>query len=193
MAKTRLTNADREAIRDAIIAHKFTPIEAALLAEENALAVQARVKAYGDYLKVIEAAPKGAFAEDSDVTANIGGRRIRLRFGADYRTTARVFSAHLRDFMLNLPDTDGFAAKVVEWAERAETARTQRSDLRNKLIGTLNAFRTFEDLQKGWPEADAFITARWRKRPDYTANVPAVTIHELSEALDLPPELAEAA
>ncbi len=194
MAKTRLTKADREAIRDAIIKHKFTPLEADVRAEENALALQARAKAYGDYLTVIEAAPKGAFGEDDDVNLNVAGRRIRLRFGADYTTRARLYFDHCRSgYLMSLPESDKFGAKVLAWADKAEANRKARSDLRSNVLATLAAFNTFDDLLAGWPEADAFITARWRERPDYSANVPAVALRDLSAALDLPPDVAEAA
>lgn len=188
MTKTRMTKYDRHAIRQAILEHKFIPVEAALLAEENALAIQARAKAYGDYLKVIDAAPAGAFAEEDDANLNVGGSRIRLRFGADYKITARVFSAHARDTMLALRDSDPLAVKIMGWAHRAEEARRARGDLQAKLTGTLGAFRTFDDLLAGWPEASTFITERWRISGEYVASVPAVTLQELSAALDLPPE-----
>lgn len=196
MAKTRLTNADRDVIRVGIIDHKFLPIEAALLAEENALAVQARIKAYGEYLPTIEAAPAGAFPEERSVRLNIGGRKIALRFGDGYRVAARVFDKHTAGYdryLLSLTDTDAFAKKALSWAERAEAAKAERRKLVDSVSGTLSAFRSFDDLLKGWPEADKFITARWRTRPEYSANVPAVAIQDLSAALDLPPEIAEAA
>lgn len=194
MAKTRLTNADREAIRDAILAHKFTPIEAGLRAEENALALQARAKAYGSYLKTMEAAPSGAFPEQANIDLNLGGRRLRIAFGADYTTRCRVFDAHAHGgYILSLPDGDEFGGKVLSWAERREAAKVARSELRGKLGGTLSAFTTFDDLVKAWPEAESFVRERWAMRPDYAANVPAIQLTDLTAALDLPPEVAEAA
>lgn len=195
MTKTRLNNADREAIRDAVILHKFQPVEAALDAEMHALAIQARVKAYGDYLATIEAAPDGAFPTEGHCNLIIGGKRIRLSFGV-FPCAVRVFSHHARyeREMLNLTDADPFGKKVMAWAERREEAKGQRSKLKDNVRGTLDAFKTFDDLLAGRPEAERFITARWRQRPDYIANVPAVEIRTLSEALDLPPETeAEAA
>lgn len=193
MAKTRLTKYDREQICAAIIDHKFKPIEAALLAEEIALAVQARAKAYGDYLGVIDAAPSGAFCEGDSVDLNVGGRRIRLRFGASYETKARIFADHRNGYLLNLPESDKFGAKVLSLAERKEAARTERADLRRTLTATLGGFNSFDDLQAGWPEADRFIVARWQARGEYAPAVPAVAIRDLSAALDLPPDMEAAA
>jgi hypothetical protein len=193
MAKTRLTKYDREQICAAIIAHKFDPIEASLVAEENALAIQARAKAYGDYLSVIDAAPKGAFCEDDSIDLNVGGRRIRLRFGASYEVRARIFAEHRNGYILSLPETDKFGAKALSLAERKEASRSERAELKRTLMATLGGFNSFDDLQAGWPEADRFIVARWQARGEYAPAVPAIAIRDLSVALDLPPDAAEAA
>lgn len=194
MAKTRLTNADREAIRDAVIEYKFAPIENGLAAEEFALAIQARSKAYGDYLTTIDSAPDGAFPTEGQTWLNVGGKKIKLRYG-QYPTYVRVFSKHCRydEPMLSLAESDAFAKKVMIWAERSEATKSERRKLRENVGGTLSFFKSFDDLQAGWPEAERFITARWRERPDYTANAPAVTLRDLSTALDLPPDTEDEA
>lgn len=194
MAKTRLTKYDRQAIRTDIIAHRFDPQERALLAEENALAIQVRAKLYGDYLATIEAAPEGAFCMDSSFTVNVGGKRIRLAFGADYKTQVRLFAVHCKyDPVMSVPDSDKFGAKIADWAQRKEATRTAREKLSGEVLGTLNSFNSFDDLQAGWPEADRFIVARWQTRPEYSANVPAIALRDLSAALDLPPDEVAAA
>lgn len=191
MAKTRLTNADRDNIREAVIHHKFAPIEANLLAEEHALAIKARIKAYGDFLAVMEGAPKGAFVEESQVRVNVGGRKIYLNFGGEVRVFAK--DGRYDGYLLSAPETDALGAKILDHAIREEQSKQDKNKLRANVKGTLAAFTTFDDLLAGWPEADKFITARWRTRPDYSANVPAVAIRDLSTALDLPPEVEEAA
>ncbi len=191
MAKTRLTKADREAIRDAVIEHKFAPLDAANAAEEAALAVKARIKAYGSYLPTIEAAPAGAYAEQSVAPVNVGGKRISLYFDGAARLFAKSFG--YGNFLLSLSEDDAFGKAILDHAERKKTLRADRSKLEDIVNGTLSAFNTFDDLLAGWPEAESFITARWRERPDYSANVPAVAIRDLSAALDLPPDVAEAA
>jgi hypothetical protein len=85
MAKTRLLNADRDVIEAAILAHRFDPLDAAYLAEENALAIKIRAKVYGDFLPTMEAAPAGAFPENNAIRVNVDGRRILLNF--EYQST----------------------------------------------------------------------------------------------------------
>jgi hypothetical protein len=194
MPKTRLLIADREAIRDAIIDHKFTPLQEALAVEEAALADEARRIAYGPYLRTVEKAPEGAFGLRSDVRVNVGGKRIQLAFAPDYSATRRVFSAHRNEDILAVPDGDAFGARVLDYAERKEVARKQRGDLYRSTFATLAAFRTFEDLLVAWPEAASFVRPRLESRPEYEANVPAVVLADLTAALDLPPEdVAQAA
>jgi hypothetical protein len=192
MAKTRLRNDDRETIREAIIDHKFSPIEAALAAEAAALAIKARTRAYGDFAKVMDAAPAGAFDTTATVYVTVGGKRVGLAAGGQMR----VFYAHRNGHneALRLTDAEPLGVKIMDWASRSEANRTERQHLRRQVLATLSAFNTFDDLKAGWPEAERFITERWRTRPDYAANVPAVQIASLTAALDLPPETqAEAA
>ena len=194
MAKTRLLNADREAIEAAILAHRFDPSDAAYLAEENALAIKVRAKVYGDYLPVMEAAPAGAFPESNAIRVNVDGRRIRLNFGDSYRTVARIWSKH-RDSseILSGPSSNPILGKVLDWANRLEATKRERADLKYSLRATLASFTTFEGLIEGWPEAASFANAQWKARGSFVPNLPAVKLQELSAALDLPPDVAEAA
>ncbi|HYC66679.1 Nmad5 family putative nucleotide modification protein [Brevundimonas sp.] len=191
--KTRLTNADREAIRAALIDHKFKPIFADLDREENALAIKVRARAYGDFLSVIDNAPEGAFPSTGKVTVAVGGKS----YGVTFSGAARVFYQHDRGWssrILEMKSGDKLGEQIEDHANRLETAKDERNHLRRTLDATLKEFRTFDDLLAGWPEAEAFITERWRSRPEYAANVPAVAIKTLTESLDLPPEtVAEAA
>jgi hypothetical protein len=194
MPKTRLLVADREAIRDAIIAHKFEPILSAQADDEAALAEEARRTAYGAFLRTVERAPEGAFPVRSAVEVNAGGKRIQLSFSADHMALRRVYSAHTHGFILAVAEDDEYAARVLAHAERKGETRKQRADLYRSTFATLTAFRTFEDLLIAWPEAATFIRPRLESRPEYEANVPAVVLADLTTALDLPPEdVAQAA
>jgi hypothetical protein len=192
MAKTRLRNDDRDAIQNAIIEQKFGPIEASLKSEGEALALKVRARAYGDFVRVIDGAPAGAFPREHGLSVVVDGKRVALPTSGPLL----VFYTHRNAYneMLSVSDADPMGARIMDWAERKEKARSERRKLASQVAGTLAAFRTFDDLQRGWPEADAFITARWRTRPEYAANVPAVQISALTAALDLPPgEQSEAA
>jgi hypothetical protein len=195
VAKTRLLNADREVIEAAILAHRFDPLDAAYLAEENALAIKIRAKVYGDYLPTMEAAPVGAFPECNAIRVNVDGRRILLSFGDSYRTVARVWNKHNTGGgeILSGPSSNALLAKVLDWANRREATKRERSDLKYSVRATLASFTTFEGLVDGWPEAASFANAQWKARGSFVPNLPAVKLQELSAALDLPPDVAEAA
>jgi hypothetical protein len=194
MAKTRLLNADRDVIEAAILAHRFDPLDAAYLAEENALAIKIRAKVYGDFLPTMEAAPAGAFPENNAIRVNVDGRRILLNFGDSYRTVARVWSGHSNgNEILSGPSSNALLAKVLDWANRREATKRERNDLKYSVRATLASFTTFEGLVEGWPEAASFANTQWKARGSFVPSLPAVKLQELSAALDLPPEVAEAA
>lgn len=194
MAKTRLLNADRDVIEAAILAHRFDPLDAAYLAEENALAIKIRAKVYGDFLPTMEAAPAGAFPENNAIRVNVDGRRILLSFGDSYRTVARVWNKHTGGGeILSGPSSNALLAKVLDWANRREATKRERNALKYSVRATLASFTTFEGLVEGWPEAASFANTQWKARGSFVPSLPAVKLQELSAALDLPPEVAEAA
>lgn len=192
MPKTRLYKADREAICRAIIEHKFSPIEAALLVEENALANEAREIAYDKHLKVIETLPNGAFPTKISVRVTVEGEHYALYFGGRIggpdAVRRRVFEAHEYSPILQMTDDAPFGARVKDWAQRGVGTKAERELLTRRTDATLSRFSTFDALIEAWPEANKFIAERWRTRPAYVAALPAVVMSELSSALDLPPD-----
>lgn len=192
MTKTRLTNADRDAIRYAMLGHKFDPVFAQLKRDGAALAIKARALAYGDYAVTIDAAPDGAFPVAGAIHVNVGGQKHSLEFEGD----ARVFYKHDRGWTgcaLTLVASAALGKAIVDRARAAETAKEEKQHLNNILRATLAEFRSFDDLIAAWPEAETFIKDRWRTRPEWKANVPAVALKTLTDKLDLPPDVAEAA
>lgn len=194
MAKTRLTNADRDAIRQAVIAHRFDPLEAAFAREEYALALKVRASVYGDYLAAMEQAPEGAFPTTPNINVSVDGMRVRLRFGASYDVRARIWDKHDHGgSILSTTSARSPAKDVLDWARRCEATKAEKRTLDETVRGTLSPFTTFEGLLDGWPEAATFTQARWRQRGDYSPQLPVASLQKLSAALDLPPEVAEAA
>lgn len=189
MPKTRLINDDRDAITRAIIAHKFDPVFAALDAEAAALAIEARHIAYGDFLRVMDKAPKGAFHTAGSMRVAVGGKRVSLSFGL--LVAHRVFADHEYGDALALPDSDPFGARVMAHAEARKTAAAEKEALSRTTRAMLGNFTTFDDLVEAWPEAQRFVTEQWRARGTYVASVPMIAIASLTAALDLPPEDAQ--
>lgn len=193
MPKTRLTHDDRQAIREAIIAHKYKPIDAAHAATEAALAEELRVKLCGDYLKTMEKAPKGAFPTTNSLVVEIDGKRRHLSFGGKYpdQVYHRVFSEHYSTGTAWKTRAEGepLALKIVAWMDAVEATKSERSNLISITRATLDGFRTFDDLLDGWPDASRFITEVWRRRGAYLPpQLPAVVLADLSAKLDLPPD-----
>lgn len=191
MAKTRLRKYDRDLIGAAIIDHKFQPLRAAQEAEGHKLATEVYESHYDlATRKVMEKLPKGAFQGRTGFGVTVNGQRHKLEL-AEPRPFFASFTSW--DTPIRLMDSDDLGARIVAQAHAEDNLRTQRDEATRKVHGTLAQFATFEDLLIAWPEAEAFINARLQKRTDYVAPVPAVQIKDLSAALDLPPELAEAA
>lgn len=190
MSKTRLTNADRDAICGAILNHRFDRVDADLAVEENALAIRIRAHFCGDFLATMEAAPKRAFAEANSATFTVDGKRMRLCFGGDVRL---CFADYTYSGFPNLSEASPLGKKVMAWANKREASKADRASLRDQLRGTLSSFHTFEALVEEWPEAASFANAQWVSRGTYKPQLPALPLRQLSAALDLPPEIEIAA
>lgn len=190
MSKIRLSNDDRRAIAAAVVGHKFNPLKAALNAEQTRVCEDIRRRAYGDFLPVMESAPSGAFDTRSGLTVNVGGARYKLTS----QVAMRVFAAHDGWApMLSLDAADDLGEAIQDLAQRLEDHRQQRDHLEATTRATIAGFYTFEALIEAWPEAEAFIKARWTARAHGPVNLPAVDFKSLTGALDLPPETQAAA
>lgn len=186
MSKTTLRQDDREAIRDALIAHKFAPTDAELLALENTLAEEVRAFVHGDYLKTVERAPKGAYRTTNNIRVSIDGQHHSLAFGGRYPNA--VYKRQFYEFPNAYTSAEPLMARVLEWAGRVATLKQQREALTTTALATLGAFRTFDALLEAWPDAEKFITEQWRNRAGRTERQLPVALGKLSEALDLPPD-----
>lgn len=194
MAKTRLFKDDREAIRAALVGHKYDPIFAAREREEFALAAEVWDHIYAAHKAAMAKLPAGALPESDHITVRAYGKYVTLHFGrGDFlkRPKRRLFDAHKR--VWEAPACD-LAERVERWAQAGEDLKKERNEMGVKLDAALASFRTFDDLLAAWPDAERFITKRWRERPEYASSqLPAPVLTDLSKALDLPPDVKEAA
>ena len=190
MAKTRMTNADREAIANKITAHKYDPLFEAAEAQRATLVQKIYDDAYSAEDRAWMAkAPKGALATSGSIQINVAGQRHTVYFGKE--VIMPVFHKHI-----------GWGSPCVAKAYPAghelgeawvAVATTTLRDEFQKALGmvtrALAGFRTFEDAAEGWPEASTFIMDRARLRVGNTSTtLPAIEIKAINAALDLPPE-----
>ncbi len=195
MAKTRLNMADREAIRDAIIAHKFDALIAGMECREYALADLVWKHLLGeDGQKWMAKAPPGALPETDCMGVNCTGKSHYLHFsewkmigGRQKRRTFDKFN-NRTDLSPGLPLTE----EINDWAMTLKTTRDERGNLRQTVLTALAGFRYFEDAIEGWPEAADFIRAR-QVRSSAPVRAVVVRYSDLSAKLDLPPEEKQAA
>jgi len=190
MAKTRMTNADREAIANKVALHKYTPLFEAAEAQRKVLAQKIYDDAYSAEDRAWMAkAPKGALRTDGDIVINVAGRvhAIPLPEGTP------IFHTHSRSGWGSERVIKAYpAGHEIGEAWVAVATSTLRDEFR-KALGmvqtALAGFRTFEDAAEGWPEASTFIMDRARLRVGNTSTtLPAVEIKAINAALDLPPE-----
>ena len=190
MAKTRMTNADREAIAVKIAQHKYTPLFEAAEAKRKALALKIYNDVYDEKTRAWMAqAPKGALRLGSDLWINVAGQQHMVSLPG----SSPVFNSHTSYSW----GSDRVAKAYPAGHELGEAwvavATTTLSDEYNKAKSMVNTalagFRTFEDAAEGWPEASTFIMDRARLRVGNTSTtLPAVEIKAINTALDLPPE-----
>lgn len=190
MAKTRMTNADREAIATKVAQHKYLPLFDAAEAQRATLALKIYNDVYDEKTRAWMAqAPKGAFSKGADMRINVAGQYHTVHIPENLP----IFYAHHYDSW----GSDRLAKAYPAGHELGEAwvavATSTLHDEYNKAEGmVLNAlagFRTFEDAAEGWPEASTFIMDRARLRVGSTSTtLPAVEIKAINAALDLPPE-----
>lgn len=199
MAKTRLNNADRNAIAEAIIDHKYVPLEQAHAQRGHDLANELWEILHGEHRQLIDALPKGALEEAHKINVNAAGRHIELRFGPDVSSWPSVYRPVFYKYARGRVPVDDlagrdFADRLDTWLGEGKTLREERAEQHTKTLAVLSTFTSFDDLQAAWPDADKFITAQWRKRGVAGGrNLPAVMISDLSRQLGLPPGEQEAA
>jgi hypothetical protein len=187
MAKTRMTNADREAIATTVAQHKYDPLFKAAADQRKVLAQKIYDDAYSTEDRAWMAqAPEGALLKRKFIEINVAGQRHTVSFGEDEKP---VFVNHYNwnTFAKAYP-----AGHELGEAWVAVATDTLRDEFRNALdmvTRALAGFRTFEDAAEGWPEASTFIMDRARLRVGNTSTtLPAVEIKAINAALDLPPE-----
>lgn len=195
MAKTRMNVADREAIRDAIIAHKFDDMIANMERREYVLADLVWKHLHSDSdRRWMAKAPAGALAETDCMGVNCAGRTHYLHFGewkmVDRRPKRRTFDKFNR--RTDMPSALPLTEEINDWAMTLKGTRDERGNLRQSVLTALAGFRCFEDAIEGWPEAADFIRAR-QVRSSAPVRAVVVRYSDLSAKLDLPPEEKQAA
>ena len=190
MAKTRMTNADREAIATKIANHKYSPLFEAAEAQRAALALKIYEDVYDEKTRAWMAqAPKGALRTDCDIQINVAGQyhTVPLPEGTP------IFNAHYSYSWGSDRIAKSYPAghELGEaWVAVATGTLTNDYNKAKHMVNTaLAGFRTFEYAAEGWPEASTFIMDRARLRVGATSTtLPAVEIKAINTALDLPPE-----
>lgn len=186
MTKTRMTNMDRQAIASAITAHKFDPLEKEAKDKRFELAEKVYDRVYSKADKEwMAAAPKGGLVMSSTFSIRVAGQWHQVEF----KEAKPIFAAHSgygRDDYYHFSAGDELGEAVVAAASR--TLREERNDAYNRVVAALSAFRNFEDVLTGWPEAESFVKAQMQTKAVMVPGLPAIKIADLNAALGLPPE-----
>lgn len=187
MAKTRMTNADREEIAHKVAEHKYLPLFEAANAQRAALAQKIYDDVYSAEVQAWMAkAPKGAFNMGGSILINVAGQRHTVNFGGKEKL---VFAVHGGWTSVAKAYPAGHELGEAWVATSHDTLRNEYQKAERMVLNALAGFRTFEDAAEGWPEASTFIMDRARLRVGNTSTtLPAVEIKAINAALDLPPE-----
>ena len=190
MAKTRMTNADREAIAHKVAGHKYLPLFKAAEEQRAALALKIYDDIYDEKTRAWMAqAPKGALrTEDSGLRINVAGQQHSVPVPEGKPTFYKHTYGWGSDRMVKAYPA-GHELGEAWVAVTTATLRAEYNKAEHMVLNALAGFRTFEDAAEGWPEASTFIMDRARLRVGNTSTtLPAVEIKAINAALDLPPE-----
>lgn len=179
MATIRLTNDIRRVIVKRLNEHAFDKREAALLAEEHALAAKVYDAIYpAKHQKTMTALPKGYLPTRNEVTIYVGGARIGLDLSEE-----RVCGCNTERFAVAASDPLGKAA--LDFAKKKETLADERSAAGREARSVLNSVTSVGKLREVWPEIDAFVKDIGPESRPVTAL--AKPIAALNRSLGLPP------
>lgn len=187
MAKTRMTNADREAIARKVAEHKYLPLFEAAKAQRASLAQKIYDDVYSAEVRAWMAkAPEGALYMGGSIMINVAGQCHSVYFEEEQKP---VFDAHGGWTSVAKAYPAGHELGETWVATSHDTLRIEYEKAERMVLNALAGFRTFEDAAEGWPEASTFIMDRARLRIGNTSTtLPAVEIKAINAALDLPPE-----
>lgn len=187
MAKTRMTNADREAIARKVAEHKYLPLFEAAKAQRASLAQKIYDDVYSAEVRAWMAkAPEGALYMGGSIMINVAGQRHSVHFEEERKP---VFTVHGSWTSVAKAYPAGHELGEAWVATSHDTLRIEYGKAERMVLNALAGFRTFEDAAEGWPEASTFIMDRARLRTGNTSTtLPAVEIKAINVALDLPPE-----
>jgi hypothetical protein len=182
MAKTRLLKADRDAIRVALLEHKFAPRVAALKRAREAAALALYDRLHAPHLKAMAALPEWAFGRRNNLLVKTYGRLYTLEFAdAEDRPVLHKYLGHIE------LGTTTQADDIEALTREDKTIVDERLEMAHKVTAALEKFSSFEDAIKAWPEAASFFNARMKER-GLVVNLPAVMLMDLTKQLDLPPD-----
>lgn len=189
MPSTRMTNADRDAIRHAMIEARFGPLEAQHKQDWLALAHAIYNHVYDEKTRRwIKRAPEGALVITNHLSVRSAGQWRTVWFDEDLP----IFAKHHSTFCY-LDATHPLAEQLDELTRRGKDLENQRKEITTQVGVALAKFSTFERAIKDWPEAETFIASRFEVVQGRKPSVPAVLLYDLNQKLGLPPSEAQAA
>lgn len=183
----RLTNFDRDEIRDRAVKASFDPRKADLDRTEDRLAREAYALVFSAQLrKQVAALPEKWAQRDSCLRFNVGGMDARLTV-LDAKGLPVPVSYHCSS--LGSVTDEALIAAVRSHMDAKETFKEERSRAYSSLRAMLRELNTLRSLVDAWPQGYPFYAHLNKPTP---VRVPALRVSELNAMLGLP-QMQEAA
>ncbi len=179
MASIRLTNDTRHLIAKRAVAHGFDKKEAALLAEERALAAKVYDREYPAKIqKMLEALPNGIVRESDTIRFHVAGQYRMI-------TLAKAKRRGVDCDGLKLAADDKLAVECFDFWRREKAFKEARDLARREANAVLASVTTLARLLQVWPEVESFTQDIGASGQPITAL--AIPIKDLNVKLGLPP------
>jgi hypothetical protein len=174
MSEQRLSKSLREHIVEQLLHKKFDAAEQALEAREASLALEVYNDIYPSYVQEqMNALPEGWLAESTVLAVTFNGQYDRF----DLSKPGKRFLACTDSYTAKRYECTHALTKVRDRIKRdGEALKQSRRELRSKLLGTLESFRTVKKLVAEWPEVIPYIPA-WTPTQTTALAVPIATLN----------------
>lgn len=176
----RLTNEIRQQIITKLLNHGFSKQQAALEAEENALALDAYNDIYPSAIQeLMQTLPTGFLTVSKSIYCKFGSEYANLAFeGSEGKCIADKHTGVAKVYAAD----SNLALKYMELDFKGKSLRDERNQAKVTAYGILYSVHTVEKLLETWPECKPFVEA---VTPVPKPLPPALPIPEINAMLGL--------
>lgn len=176
----RLTQADRESVRDRAIDAAFGERRKAIIAEEETFAQECFEHLFpASVRKAANSLPEGWLRQDKCLRFSFSGMQTTLNCSAPVRVpSGQSYGCH----RLGEISDDSLRGRFHQIQSAKDDLKKTESEASLKLFAMLSRFFTLGTLKEGWPDGERFYS---HLKPRKGASVPAIQVADINKLLGI--------